>query len=578
MIQDILENPVLSAVDTIFSKGHRSKFSDTYQKSVLKEAQVICDYLGIDSLNQAMAWGMLFGMGVQSNSALDIDQFSNYLNVTVIRAFQFSKELDSLAKRKLLQKQKGNRRRRGGESLQYLNFFVPGDIVQAVVSGEPLPPRRQVDIDCFQLLALVEELFEQRYDGYFSTDELGTEIQEILEENKKLPFVKQVLDLKLSFIDQIILLMVCNQFVQGYQSVELIRLLKTIYANETQKQLACRKEWINNKTKLQKLNLVDLESEADFRNDKAIQLTLKGQELFGNDRSLLIEQDQPKAKDILLSSSIVEQKLFFNEREQGELSFLQNLLQPNQYNEVVERLKSNRMKGNFTILFSGQAGTGKTESVYQIARNTGRDIKMVDISKTKSKWFGESEKLIVGVFASFKRLAATSKLTPILFFNEADGIFSSRQTGDESSVRQTENSMQTCLLQAMEDFEGILIATTNVPLSLKEFERRFLYKITFDKPDSSTRFKILKDKIPFLPDDQIYQISETYKLTGGQIANLAKKVIMQQVLTGKYPDMGGILRLCDSEFLVKPNGRSQIGFKVGFVGKNTPNNRDTQSN
>jgi len=237
-------------------------------------------------------------------------------------------------------------------------------------------------------------------------------------------------------------------------------------------------------------------------------------------------------------------------------------LQPNNYNEVVNRLKSNNMKGNFTILFSGHAGTGKTESVYQIARSTGRDIKIVDISKTKSKWFGESEKLIAGIFSSFKRLVESSKITPILLFNEADGIFSSRQTGEESSVRQTENAIQTCLLQAMEDFEGILIATTNLPLNLKEFERRFLYKINFDKPDSSTRYKILRDKIPFLTDEQIYRISESYNLTGGQVANLSKKVILQQILTGRYPDMDEIMRLCESEFLVKSNGRNPIGFKM----------------
>lgn len=561
MIQDIKENQVLSAIDTIFRKGHKSKFSETYIHSVEKEAEIVAKYLNIESQHQdCLLWGMLLGMGVQSNSSIDIDTLSQYLNVPVLQAFQLSKSLEFLAKRKLLQKQKGSRRRRGVESLQYLNFFVPGDIVQSVVNGEPLPPRRKMDMDIYQLLDLTLDLFQQRDDGYIDTEELGTEVQEILEENNKLPFVRQVLTFKLPVIEQIILLMVCQQFVQGYPSVDLVRLLKTLFI-ETQKQLQHRKEWINSRTRLQQLNLVDLESEADFRNDKAIQLTQKGQELFGSDRSLLIEQDTPKPKDIILSTSISEQKLFFNQREQGELDFLSNLLQPSNYDEVVGRLKANNMKLNFTILFSGHPGTGKTESVYQIARSTGRDIKMVDISKTKSKWFGESEKLIMGIFTSYRKLVESSKLTPILLFNEADGIFSSRQTGDESSVSQTQNAMQTLLLQAMEDFEGICICTTNLPMNLKEFERRFLYKISFDKPDSNTRFKILRDKIPFLTDDQIYRISESYSLTGGQIANLSKKFIMNQILKGNYPDMDEILRLCESEFMIKSKGRSKIGFK-----------------
>jgi DNA helicase TIP49 (TBP-interacting protein) len=32
-------------------------------------------------------------------------------------------------------------------------------------------------------------------------------------------------------------------------------------------------------------------------------------------------------------------------------------------------------------------GTGKTESALQIARQTGRDLYVVDASKTKSMWF-----------------------------------------------------------------------------------------------------------------------------------------------------------------------------------------------
>jgi len=159
MIQDIKENPVLSAIDIVFQKGHKSKFCAQFQKSVLKEAQVIADYLGIESLNQAMTFAMLLGMGVQANSALDIDQFSNYLNVSVLRAFQFSDDLNSLTKKKFLSKQKNSRRRRGRESLNYLNFYVPNDIVEAIVTRQPLPPRRALSLNQFDLLSLVLELY-----------------------------------------------------------------------------------------------------------------------------------------------------------------------------------------------------------------------------------------------------------------------------------------------------------------------------------------------------------------------------------------------------------------------------------
>ena len=260
MNQDVKENQVIKAIDIVFQRGHKSKFSESFQKSVTKEAKIISQYLGIESETQALFWAMLFGMGIQCNSSLDIDTFSQYLNVSVLRAFQFTKDLDSLVKRKLLQKQKSTRRKRGVESLNYLNFYVPSDLVYAVVNGEPLPVRRMQGLDLYEILDIVFNLFQQRDDGYLDTEELGNEIQVLLDENKKNSFVRQILNFKLPVLEQIILLVVCQQLVEGYSSIDFVRLLKTLFV-ETQKQLTCRKEWINNKTKLQKLGLVDLENE-----------------------------------------------------------------------------------------------------------------------------------------------------------------------------------------------------------------------------------------------------------------------------------------------------------------------------
>ena len=157
---------------------------------------------------------MLFGMGVQSNSSIDLDAFSLYLNTTVLRVFQFQKDFDALVKRKLVQRQKPTKRRRNTESLNYLNLYVPGDIVYNVVNGEPLPKKRMVDLNLYEILDIVFSLFQQRDDGYIDTDELSAELESLLIENKKLPFARQILNYKLPPFEQIILLFVCQQFVE----------------------------------------------------------------------------------------------------------------------------------------------------------------------------------------------------------------------------------------------------------------------------------------------------------------------------------------------------------------------------
>jgi SpoVK/Ycf46/Vps4 family AAA+-type ATPase len=128
-----------------------------------------------------------------------------------------------------------------------------------------------------------------------------------------------------------------------------------------------------------------------------------------------------------------------------------------------------------------------------LAIDTNREIMKVEISQSKSMWFGESEKIIKRIFTDYKAFAKESKQTPILLFNEADAILSKRNAAGSSNVAQTENAIQNILLEEFENFEGILIATTNLASNLDTaFERRFLYKVQFQKPSVNIRAKIWK--------------------------------------------------------------------------------------
>jgi SpoVK/Ycf46/Vps4 family AAA+-type ATPase len=165
-------------------------------------------------------------------------------------------------------------------------------------------------------------------------------------------------------------------------------------------------------------------------------------------------------------------------------------------------------------------------------------------------WFGESEKLIKGIFDKYRRIVDRSKVTPILLFNEADGIFSSRKQLGNSAVDQTENAIQNIILQEMEDLNGILIATTNLTQNLdKAFERRFLYKICFDKPTVNARFHIWKDKMPTLSERETSTLSEMFNLSGGQIDNIARKYLMKEVLHGSVPNLEELKSYCSEENL-----------------------------
>jgi SpoVK/Ycf46/Vps4 family AAA+-type ATPase len=281
-----------------------------------------------------------------------------------------------------------------------------------------------------------------------------------------------------------------------------------------------------------------------------------------------IKQKQGKSKKgLLVSGSLTEKKLFYNDKEAEKIRELTALLKQENFKAVKERLSMNGMRNGFACLFYGAPGTGKTETVYQIARETGRNIMPVDISETKSMWFGESEKKIKEVFDRYKSAVeasdAAGELAPILLFNEADAVIGKRlNLGTErNGPAQTENAIQNIILQEIENLTGILIATTNLTQNLdKAFERRFLYKIEFEKPDLSARKSIWQSIIPALSDTDAGVLASRYDFSGGQIENIARKRTVDNIISGSEPGLDSLLSYCKDESLVKTDPR--VGFTV----------------
>lgn len=216
----------------------------------------------------------------------------------------------------------------------------------------------------------------------------------------------------------------------------------------------------------------------------------------------------------------------------------------------------------FACLFYGGPGTGKTETVYQMARQTGRDIMVVDVPQIKSKWVGDSEKNIKALFDRYRDMVKRARLAPILLFNEADAIISTRKTGASNAVEKMENTLQNIILQEMENLDDIMIATTNLEENLDTaFERRFLYKIRFDKPDASVRSKIWMQMIPELSVNDAATLAASHEFSGGQIENIARKHAIYAVLHGESDHMlEELLKYCATERLNASAQRVKVGF------------------
>ena len=231
-------------------------------------------------------------------------------------------------------------------------------------------------------------------------------------------------------------------------------------------------------------------------------------------------------------------------------------------------IKDKRKGIDARIIFYGAPGTGKTMTAVSLAKTLKRPILSFDCSKILSMYVGESEKNVRKIFDEFKALSKKAKVDPILLLNEADQFLSSRTEGAGSSADKMHNQMQNIFLEQIEQFEGILIATTNLLDNIdKAFSRRFNYKIEFKKPGKKQRKRLWHFMLPENADyDEKLDVDELakYELTGGQInliiRNTAYKVAVRDESVFTLEDfLDEIEKELGSSF--ESDGKS-MGFKI----------------
>ena len=300
----------------------------------------------------------------------------------------------------------------------------------------------------------------------------------------------------------------------------------------------------------------------NFGDDMNITWGSKAKELiFQGDNALFLHQASIKELGKIDNKDIKAKELFYNPVNEKDIERLENLCKEETFQEMRKRLEEKNLPKGLTILLHGAPGTGKTETVMQIAKKTGRSILHVNIQEIRNCWVGESEKNIKKVFDTYRNCG--DELKPILLFNEADAIISKRSSLDgdrNASVTKMENSIQNIILEEFEKFDGICCLTSNMTDNLDSaFDRRLLFKLKFENPTLEVKQRIWKNKMPELSDEDSKKLATDFDLSGGQIDNIVRKSEMDYILYGKKPDIEQLIDFCKKEKLQKSESK-RIGF------------------
>lgn len=265
-----------------------------------------------------------------------------------------------------------------------------------------------------------------------------------------------------------------------------------------------------------------IETEDGFRGEKALKATSEFLSICIPGHGASKQQFSHACAKAIAYQSIDPVQLLYNADLNVQLDKIKALCAIDVYPQFVHKLKGQSCKGVIAQLH-GEPGSGKTEFCYQLARETKRDLLLFDVSQTRNKYYGETEKAITSLFEAYRQEVKRSNAFPILLFNEGDSIFQNRVEGEQNSS-QTENIVQTILLNELERFEGILLITTNKPdLFDNAFNRRFLFKLSFGYPDFEIRKALLETKFPGLTSVQCDELARQFHFSAAELNNFTKQ-------------------------------------------------------
>ena len=538
---------LLSAIESVVASAKDSQLSDQFFIDRKIELKFLADNYGITP-RQAALFCVCMEKGPRR---IDFDDLASYLDISTIRILSYASDIDALVHRRLL---------RYRDAKDENQFDVPAAVIKTLKHNEVYQLPKRTGLDAGSMMEYINMWFEDLDDDAVSARELMEEMKAMIDENPQVALAQKIKSLDLlNDEDMLMLLFFCHKLINNDDDDIRFGELEDLFPDKA--------DFGRAKTHLRRGDhyliedgLIEHHCVDGIADNTRYKLTEEAKrDLLGE---FHIDGADEKLSDVLAPESLTAKELFFCDSVSRQVEELTSLLGVEQYKEIHKRMEQRGFRQGFTCLFHGGPGTGKTETVYQLARRTGRQVMVVDVPQIKSKWVGESEKNIKALFDRYRTLVKKFDVAPILLFNEADAIIGIRKQGAQNAVDKMENTVQNIILQEMETLDGILIATTNLTENLDTaFERRFLYKIRFEKPDAAVRSKIWGMMIPELPGSIAATLAEKYDFSGGQIENIARKYAVSCILHGETKDPQRALEeLCTNERIDNHKSERKIGF------------------
>ena len=546
---------ILQDIETVVSEFSIIGFSNL-NKEQLRAFNSIAKFYGVDT-NQAIILAIIIKHSLL-NEEVTLNRFLDYFDGKLSQIGSINTSINALIKKGYVNSKTTGRH---PKAITKQTFHIEDIVINATINSNSellkIKPSETIE----EFLDCMKNEFQKREDGDKDAASFVARVDELIQENKHINEIELINNQKeWSSIDKAVFLATSVNHLISKNSIDLEHITKQVI-DVFSDQFTFRNSIVNKTNPLMAGGYLVFK-EDKFLLDEFISLSDKSlKELYPSISNVTKEKEFKPTMGLLITpESIKEEQLYYNKKEEGQIKTIMNVLNPDNYAAVIKQLEESNLCIGVNILLHGYAGTGKTATVKQLAKQTNRHIFMVDIEKIQSRWVGDSEKNLKKVFNEYNLLTNSLPEIPILLFNEADAVLGKR-VEIRNSTDKSFNTLQNLLLQEFEDFKGISFSTTNLANQLdKAFERRFLYKVEFEKPNSEIRQLILNNSFNDIQTETIAKVVSNFALTGGQISNIKKKLLLKSIVEGIEDKENVFIQLCKDELSLESMKNSPIGY------------------
>ncbi len=547
------ENNIILALETIHNTAKDSELKLNSFNSVLVEIELVCDYFQV---NKTQAILLAISFIKSCFDTFDTTAIISHLGIKKHHFLNYLEDFNMLSLKSILTK--------ANDKSGCEDYKLSQHILNYILDNQPIPSEllaiKAKEITFNEFLADMDKIRDENVNNEMNYIYFTLKFTDLLNNNKHFKLVEFAIK-NLQLVDSFVFFDTILDALNAGSNDFNTSLKSTVddFYERNREVFNYINNFLTGKTALTKLDLIEKDS-STFSDRHRIQLTQKAVSMLKEWEDISLEFIEKKDKRLVYPDQIQKRNLFYNSQEALQLEPIKKSLSHAAFTQLQSRLKSKNMTTGITTLLYGVPGTGKTETVYQLAKKYNRPIFKVEISETKSMWFGESQKLVKKIFTDYYNFKKTQKVCPILLFNEADAIIGKRKSAGSSSVADTENAIQNVLLEELENFDGILFATSNLVANLDSaFERRFLFKVKFENPSIINAAKIWRNKLPLLSAKEAFQLASQFSYSGGEMENIARKSLMDEIVFGAKPNFKRILTFCENEKWSSKTTKS-IGF------------------